>query len=160
MAEAAERPSPLKSAVQSMGDAELRICYGAPSSKGRGLLGGTAHPFGTDWRMGANEATTLHLPVAAQVAGVSVPAGTYSLYATLGESEWEIHINSQAERWGVPINGDVMSATIGSGTVSAGSTSGHVETLSYSFEDHGGGHVNLIMEFEMSRVEIPIQISM
>ena len=160
MAEAAERPSPLKSAAHSVGDAELRVCYGAPSSKGRGLLGGAAHPMGTDWRMGANEATTLHLPVAAEIAGVSVDPGTYSLYATLGESEWEIHVNSQAERWGVPINGEVMSATIGSGSVAAGSTSSHVETLTYSFEDHGGGHVNLIMEFEGSRVEIPIQLSM
>ncbi len=160
MAAAAERPSPLQSASHAVGDGEIRVCYGAPSSKGRGLLGGDAHPFGTDWRMGANEATTVHVPVAAEIAGVSVPAGTYSLYATLGESEWVIHVNSQAERWGVPISGEVKGADIGSGTVPAGSTDGHVETLTYTLDDHGMGHVNIVVEFESTRIEIPVQLSM
>ena len=45
-------------------------------------------PFGKIWRTGANEPTLLRTPIALSVAGVSVPAGTYSIYTIPGPTEW------------------------------------------------------------------------
>ena len=151
----ADRPSPLDSAVVSMGDDMVKVCYGAPSANDRTLVGGDIHPHGARWRMGANEATSIHLPFAATVAGVAVPAGSYSLYAVPGEDSWEIFVNSVSERWGVPINDGVAANDIGSGSVMA-SANDHVETMDLSFENASANAATLVLRWEGYKVEIPV----
>src|SRR5206468_12789508 len=67
----------LDSATVEIGGATLKVCYGRPSARGRKIMGGLV-PFGEPWRLGANEATTIHVPFAAELAGVRVGAGTYT----------------------------------------------------------------------------------
>ena len=150
-----ERPSPLDSATVSVGGEEVKVCYGAPSARGRELVGGDPHPFGRPWRLGANEATAIHLPFAASVAGVEVSAGSYSLYAVPGADEWEIFVNGDAERWGIPVNAAVMEDNVGSGTVSA-SANEHVERMTMTFEDASDTGATLVLRWESYRVEIPV----
>ena len=69
-------------------------------------------PYGEPWRLGANEATAVHLPVRARVAGVVVDRGWYSLYAVPGEREWRIVVNRDWQRWGIPIDDGVMKADV------------------------------------------------
>lgn len=38
-------------------------------------------------------------PVALAIAGVRVPAGTYSIYTVPGEAEWEIIVNRSYSQW-------------------------------------------------------------
>lgn len=151
----AERASPPDSAVAVMGDDMVKVCYGAPSARGRTMVGGEAHPYGTRWRLGANEATAIHLPFAASVAGVDVPAGSYSLYAVVGEESWDIVVNGSAERWGRPINDEVMASDIGSGTVPTAAND-HVERLTMSFEDVSADSATLVVEWEAYRVEVAV----
>lgn len=151
----AERASPPDSAVARMGDDVVKVCYGAPSARGRAMVGGDAHPYGSRWRLGANEATAIHLPFAASVAGVDVPAGSYSLYAVVGEESWDIAVNGVAERWGVPINDEVAASDIGSGSVPV-SENEHVERLTLSFEDVSADAATLVVEWEAYRVEVPV----
>ena len=154
-AEAAERPSPLDSAVVSLGDDMVKVCYGAPSARGRTLVGGDAHPFGDAWRTGANEATSIHLSFDATVAGVEVSAGSYSLYTVPGADSWGIHINSVVERWGIPISAEVTAGDVGSGTAAA-SASDHTEVMDFSFEDVSADGATLVLQWEGYRVDIPI----
>ncbi len=154
--DAASRPSPPDSATADMGGEEVKVCYGAPSARGRRMVGGEAHPHGTRWRLGANEATSIHLPFAASVAGVAVPAGSYSLYAVVGEESWDIVVNSAAERWGVPINDDVTASDIGSGTVAVAPNE-HVETLTMAFEDVTEDAATLVVTWEGYRVAVPVE---
>lgn len=158
MEEAQGRPSPLQTTTITLDGQEALLCYGAPSARDREIFGGLEE-FGQPWRMGANEATAIHLPFAAEIGGVAVEPGSYSLYAVPGESEWEIHVNSNAERWGIPINEDVQSADVGSFTAEAMATDGMVETLTYSWESHGEGMGHIVMEWENTRVEIPVETS-
>lgn len=153
--DAADRASPLDSTTVSIGGAEVKVCYGAPSARGRELVGGDPHPFGRPWRLGANEATAIHLPFAASVAGVEVAAGSYSLYAVPGADEWEIFVNGNAERWGIPVNAGVMEANVGSGTVSA-SENEHVERMTMTFEDASDTGATLVLRWESYRVDIPV----
>ncbi|NNF12220.1 MAG: DUF2911 domain-containing protein [Gemmatimonadetes bacterium] len=151
MAEAQERPSPLESIEFSVGGHDALLCYGAPSARGRDIMGGLV-PFGEPWRMGANEPTTLHLAGPATIQGVAVEPGSYSIYAIPGESEWEIVLNSTHERWGIPIDESVRASDVGSFTVEPESMDESAETLHFSFEPTSAGMGDVIMEWENTRV--------
>lgn len=154
-AEAVQRPSPLGATVLSLGGEEAKLCYGRPKVNGRVIMGELV-PFGTPWRMGANEATALHLPFAAEIGGVKVDAGVYSLYAIPGENQWEIVLNRQFERWGIPINEAVIAANVGSFQRPVAATSAPVEQLAITWASHGENMGHLVLEWENARVEIPI----
>lgn len=152
---AAQRPSPLDAVSFTVGGDAAKLCYGRPKANGRKVMGELV-PFGSPWRMGANEATSLHLRFAAQVGGVSVEPGVYSLYAVPGETEWTFFLNRQWERWGIPLNDAVKADDVGSFTRSVAATSGMVEQLTVSWMAHGEGMGHLVLEWENTRVEIPI----
>lgn len=153
MEEARARPSPLQEVDFSVGGHPGTLCYGAPSANERQVMGALV-PFGEPWRLGANEATALHLTGPAQVGGVDLQAGSYSLYAVPGESEWTFHLSTLVERWGIPIGDDVLAAEVGSFTSPVEATDGMVETLTFTFLPWEGGTMgDLVMEWENTRVK-------
>jgi hypothetical protein len=154
-ADAAARPSPLGEVRFTLGSQEALLCYGRPSAKGRAVMG-TLVPYGEPWRLGANEATTLHLPFAAHVGGVAVEPGSYSLYAVPGEKEWEFFVNSQAQRWGIPINTEVMGANVGSFKRPVGATAAPVEQLTFRWEGTDDATGQLVMEWASTQVSMTI----
>lgn len=115
-------------------------------------------PFRRPWRMGADEVTAIHLPVPATIAGVAVEPGWYSLYAIPGEREWEIIINRAIRRWGVPINEAVREADVGSGAVRVGSLAEPVDLLTATLEPVPGAGVDLMFDWDRTRIRIPIRI--
>lgn len=155
VAEAQARPSPLDAVAIPLGDDVAQLCYSRPSARGREVAGNLI-PFGEPWRMGANEPTQLHLPAAAQVGGVDLEPGVYSLYVIAQEDEWEIVINSQVERWGIPVNAEVRASDVGSVTRPVQQTDEFVETFTVTWEPHGAGMGHLVMEWENTHVELPI----
>lgn len=155
-AQAAQRPSPPDSTEVVLGEATVKVCYGAPSANGRAVVGGLV-PVGQPWRLGANEATTISVPFAAEIAGVRVEAGTYTLYAIPGESEWEIVVNRAVERWGIPINEQVRAQDVGSGKVRVERLTAPVERLDIAFGPAMGNAAELVMEWELTRVRIPVR---
>jgi len=156
MEEAAQRPSPLGETEFLLGGQEGKVCYGRPSARGRKIMGELV-PFGEPWRLGANEATAIHLPFAAMVGGVHLEPGTYSLFAIPGEADWEFVLNRNAERWGIPINDALRASDLGSFKRPAGSTEGMVEQLTIRWEGHTDTMGQLIIEWEHTRVEIPVE---
>ncbi len=149
-----QRPSPLDSAQATIGGATVTVCYGRPSAKGRTMLGGVL-PFGQPWRLGANEPTRLVLPFAAEVAGVRVEAGTYSLYVVPQQASWEVHVNKAVDRWGIPINELVQAQDVGKGTVPVETLDQPVEQLTIRLVP--GTPAELVFEWERTRVRIPIR---
>ena len=152
--EAMERPSPLGRTEFSYSGGEGLLCYGAPSARGREIMGGLV-PFGEPWRIGANEPTTIHLTGATTVGGVALEPGSHSLYAIPTDGEWEFLINTSWERWGIPIDANVRSTEIGSFTVTPESTADMVETLRYDWEPAQSGGA-LVLEWEDTRLRIPV----
>ena len=144
------RQSPLQELRFLAGGGEALLCYGAPSARERVVMGELV-PFGEPWRVGANEPTTLHLSADAMVGGVSLAPGSYSLYATPGESEWEFHLNSNFERWGIPIDAEVRSAEIGSFSAMPSATAEMVEMMTF---EHMDGALRL--SWENTQVDIPL----
>jgi hypothetical protein len=151
--EAMERQSPHREVTFSVDGHDGLLCYGAPSAKSRVVMGQLV-PFGEPWRLGANEATALHLTGPAEVGGVALDAGSYSLYVEAGETEWTFYLNSSFQRWGIPINTEVRSTEVGSFTAPVEATDSMVETLTFRFEPWEGGTMgDLVMEWENTRVK-------
>lgn len=155
-AEAATRPSPLAEVRFTLGGQEALLCYSRPSAKGRAVMGGLV-PYGQPWRVGANEATSLHLPFNATIGGVAVDAGTYSLYSVPGQTEWEFVLNRQVERWGIPIDDAVKQGNAGSFKRPVSSTSAPVEQLTFRWEATSESAGQLVMEWERTQVAIPVE---
>ena len=152
----AERPSLLDSTAVQLGGGTLKVCYGRPSARGRKVMGDLV-PFDQPWRLGANEATSINVPFAAEIAGVRVQPGTYTLYVIPGASKWQIVVNRGVQRWGVPIDKDVRAADVGAGTVNTESLGAPVETLTLKFAPATGNATELVFEWEKTRVRIPIR---
>jgi hypothetical protein len=156
LAEAQERPSPLRETIVMLGGQEAKLCYGAPSARGRAVFG-ELEAFGVPWRSGANEATALHLPFAATVGDIALEPGSYSIYSIPGEEEWEVVVNGAAERWGIPISDEVRAADLGSLTLARESTD-MVETLTYVWEQESEDAGHLVLLWETTRVAIPVRL--
>jgi hypothetical protein len=154
--QAAQRSSPLDSVSIHLGGATIKVCYSRPSARGRKIMGDLV-PFGQPWRLGANEATSIQIPFAAEVAGVRVPPGTYTLYAIPGASGWQIAVNRGVERWGIPINDAVRGRDAGAGRVTTEALATPVETLTLTFAQASGDATELVVEWEKTRVRIPIR---
>jgi hypothetical protein len=159
LAEAAERPSPLRTTAFAVGGTQGLICYGAPSARGRVMVGGV-DPYGELWRTGANEATAIHLEGPATVGGIALEAGSYSLYTRPNEDSWEVFLNSSFERWGIPISDEVRATEIGSFEVTPEAIGQAVETLSYEWNSTGNNAGEIVIEWENTRVRIPVTAGM
>lgn len=152
-----ERPSPKSSLEFALGGDTATICWDAPSVNDRDIFGTEGlQPYGELWRLGANEATAIHLPFAGDIGGVEVEPGSYSLYAIPGEESFEIFVNSTTERWGLPLDASVRESEVGSSTRPATRLEEPVETMRFTFEPHGENMGHLVMEWADVRVEIPV----
>jgi hypothetical protein len=76
--QAVERESPDAALRFEVGGNEALLCYGRPAARGRTVFGDLV-PFGELWRTGANEPTVLQLSFDADVAGLGVALGKYTL---------------------------------------------------------------------------------
>ncbi len=154
--EAEQRASPLGQTEIRFGDQVGRICWGRVQARGRVVMGELV-PYGQAWRLGADEATALHLPFAVEIGDIALEPGSYSMYAIPGESEWEIVINGVVERWGIPITEEVMAENLGSVTSRVYTPESTVETLHFSWEPGAEGTGVIAMEWENTRLEIPVR---
>lgn len=150
------RASPPDSASVILGGGVAKICYSSPRARGRDIMGELV-PYGQPWRLGANEPTTLHVTFPAEIGDVRVEPGAYSLYAVPGPKQWEIVVNRATDRWGIPIDESVRSRDVGATTVPAGETGEMVESLTLSLERQSGKSARLVIEWERTRVELPVR---
>ena len=151
--------SPKDSVSFAAGGSVVKVCYSRPSARGRTMIGGEAVPFGRVWRTGANEPTMFHTTGHLVIAGIHVNAGTYALYTVPGQSEWEIIINRSYHQWGEESNytDSVRAKELGRGRVPAQHVDGMIEQFTIRAEPAAGGDASLILEWEHTRVSVPVQ---
>ena len=156
---AAGRKSPLDSLTFQVAGKPVKICYGRPSLRGRVMIGGEAVPYDTLWRTGANEPTTIYSPIALDVAGVKAPAGKWTLYTVPGETEWQIIVNKSTTQWGEEhgYTAEVRAQEVGRGKVKSESVKAPIEMFTIRTEPGDAGAVWLILEWQRTRVKIPVK---
>lgn len=154
----AKRQSPLDSLSFTVGTAQVKLCYGRPSARGRTMIGGEAVPFGKLWRTGANEPTMIHTTGPITIAGVAVPAGSYSVYTIPDPKQWHVIVNRSISQWGheSQYSEQVKSQEVGHGMADASAIATPVDQLVFRTEAGAGGGVNLLLEWEKTRVTIPV----
>ena len=94
-----KRISPHETVSVDVDGKTLTITYGRPYLKSR-TVGKEVAPFGQVWRLGADEATKITVPMDAMIGSVKVGAGSYSLFAIPGEDKWTMIVNKTADQWG------------------------------------------------------------
>lgn len=150
------RASPYDSVQVAIGGQTAQVCYGRPFTNGREIFGGLV-PYDTLWRTGANEPTIIHMPVAATIAGIAVQPGSYSIYTVPGREQWTIVVNRSIAQWGHEgsYTSEVRAQEVGRATVPAQTLEEPVEQFTIRSEAAGSGS-NLIIEWERTRVSVPI----
>ena len=84
----------------TIGAATLSVDYGRPLARGRVLLGNIL-PFDEVWRTGANAATQFTTSAPITLAGMRVPAGTYTLWTVpRKDGHADLIVNKQSGQWG------------------------------------------------------------
>jgi len=94
-----KRLSPHETVSATVDGAKISITYGRPYMKNRKVAGGLI-PYGSVWRTGADEATTLVTDKDLMFGNTHVSAGTYTLYTHASEKSWQLAINKQTGQWG------------------------------------------------------------
>ena len=169
-ADVAARPSPYDSVRITIGERAAQVCYSRPSAKGRVVFGGIV-PFDSLWRTGANEPTILHLPFDAEIAGLDVPAGHYSVYTVPSQGQWQLVINRSTSQWGITLDAprpdggvnrsaytaEVAAQELGRAPISADSID-LVEQFTIRAEPANGDASALLLEWERTRVRIPVRV--
>ncbi len=77
-----------------------RVVYSRPHLQGRNLFQDVLK-YGEPWRLGANEATELHLYKDAIIQGKKIKAGRYTLYSIPEKDKWTIVLNTNIDSWGL-----------------------------------------------------------
>lgn len=154
----ATRKSPLDSLSFTVGTAQVKLCYGRPSANGRTMVGGSSVPFGKLWRTGANEPTMIHTTGPITIAGVAVPAGSYSIYTIPDPKQWHVIVNRSITQWGheSQYTEQVKAQEVGHGFATPSALSAPVEQFTIRQEAGTGGAVNLLLEWEKIRVTVPV----
>lgn len=148
-----QRPSPPAHAACTLSDGStISVDYSSPRAKGRKIFGGVV-PYGQEWRLGANEATTFVISSDVMVGKTKVTAGSYTLFALPTASDWSLIISKKTGEWGVPYPGkDSDFARVG---MTVGKTSAPVENFTISLDKSGNG-CKLRAEWENTSASVDI----
>jgi hypothetical protein len=166
--ELAERSSPFDSVEVVIDSSHAKVCYSRPFARGRVVFGDLV-PWDTLWRTGANEPTIIHLNVPAEIAGMPVTPGHYSIYTVPSQAGWAVVVNASTSQWGQTrsVQGpdgtfgensytpEVQAQEIGRAPVSTDDIE-YTEQLTARFGPVSGDRVDLQIDWESTRVAIPI----
>lgn len=148
--------APANSAITA-GYTDLAIEYHRPNLRGRKVFGHLL-PWGELWRAGANENTLVTFSQAVIIGDSEVPAGTYSVFLIPNEyKEWIWILNSQTDHWGARRYDDRKDVV----RVSAKprKLTERIESLEYRWLNAGPQSVDLALEWEWTRITLPIALA-
>jgi hypothetical protein len=145
------RVSPHETITATIDGNEIKVVYGRPYTKDpktgekRKIWGGLV-PFGKPWRTGADEATLLTTQQPLQIAGTTIPAGTYSLFTQPEENgNAKLIINKQTGQWGTKYDEKQDLARV---DLKKEATANAVDQFTMAIEKNpsGGGTLKLMWE--------------
>ena len=138
----------------TIGAATFAVDYSRPLVRGRELLGKLL-PYDYVWRTGANAATQLTTSAPITLAGIRVPAGTYTLWTVPRRNRADIIVNAQTGQWGTEYNGE---RDVGMAPMTADSLATPVEKFTISITGADARRGTLTMEWGPLRWTAPIVV--
>jgi Protein of unknown function (DUF2911) len=138
----------------TIGSASFSVDYGRPLARGRVLLGNVID-YDHVWRTGANAATQFTTSAPITLAGLAVPAGTYTLWTVPHAHGVELIVNRQTGQWGTEYS---RSQDLGKAPMQADSASAPVEKFTISIEPKDARHGALTLAWGTFRWTAPIVV--
>ena len=138
----------------TIGDATISVDYGRPMARGRTLLGNVIS-YDRVWRTGANAATQFTTSSAITLGGLSVPAGTYTLWTVPHARGVELIVNRQTGQWGTEYG---RAHDLGKVPMKTEDASHPVEQFTISIERRDARHGTLAMAWGTFRWTAPLVV--
>jgi Protein of unknown function (DUF2911) len=130
------------------------VDYGRPLARGRTLLGNVI-PYDRIWRTGANAATQLTTSAPITLAGLSLPAGTYTLWTVPHVRGVDLIVNRQTGQWGTEYG---RAHDLGRAPMRSDSMDTPVEQFTISIEPSDAKQGTLAMAWGTFRWTTPIVV--
>lgn len=145
-------PSPRATVNETVAGVTFEVDYGRPAKRGREIFGSLV-PWNMVWRTGANAATHFTTDHDLEVAGKTVPAGTYTLWTTFTPEEATLIINTETGQWGTAYNAehDLVHVPMSKRTLDE-----PVERFTISFSEADG---NAVMMLTWDTSEFSVEMS-
>lgn len=137
-----------------IGNAQFTVDYGRPLQRGRTLLGNVI-PYDYVWRTGANAATQFTTSAPLKLAGLQVPAGTYTLWTAPHTTGIALIVNKQHGQWGTEYK---RSLDLGTARMTSKTVSTTVEQFTISITSNDATHGTLVMEWGTFRWSAAIEL--
>jgi hypothetical protein len=138
----------------TIGNAVFSVDYGRPLARGRTLLGNVIL-YDRVWRTGANAATQLTTSAPITLAGLSLPAGTYTLWTIPHRQGVDLIVNRQVGQWGTEYG---RAHDLGRAPMRSDSVDTPVEQFTISIEPGEARHGTLAMAWGSFRWTAPIVV--
>lgn len=137
----------------------ISIKYSAPSVRGRQMFGegGVISKDRTwpVWRLGANAATTLITEADLDIKGLTVPKGTYTLFALVNQTPWQLIVNKQTGQWGLSYD---QNQDLGRVPMDMAKPPAPIETMSITLSQTGPNTGKLEVQFENYIASVPFTV--
>ncbi len=139
---------------QTIGGAEFKVDYYAPSMHGRKVMGGLV-PFGEVWCTGANIATGFTLGADIQMGTLKLPKGEYSIWTLPTAQEWTLIVNKETGQFHLNYNATL---DFGRTKMELKTLPEAVETFRVELRDEGGKKGRLALMWENTEASIPFTV--
>jgi hypothetical protein len=138
----------------TIGGATFAVDYGRPLARGRKLLGDVIS-YDRVWRTGANAATQFTTSAPITLAGLSLPAGTYTLWTAPHVGGVDLIVNKQTGQWGTEYS---RAQDLGKARMQSDSAATAVDKFTISIEGSDARHGALVMAWGTFRWTAPIVV--
>jgi hypothetical protein len=138
----------------AIGPATFSVDYGRPLARGRTLLGNVIS-YDRVWRTGANAATQLTTSAPITLAGLSLPAGTYTLWTVPHLRGVDLIVNRRTGQWGTEYS---RAQDLGTAPMKSETVDPPVEKFTITVEPADARHGTLAMAWGTFRWTAPIEL--
>ena len=146
-------PSPTQTVKQDFGLGNIEINYSRPAVKGRKVFGDLV-PYGSVWRTGANNATTLQFSDEVTIGGVTLAPGKYGLLSIPDKDNWTLIVSKQTDVTGAAAYKQEMDLVRVSAPVEK--LKDGVENFTIAVDDIKPNSCKLSLAWDKTKVSLPI----
>ncbi len=138
----------------SIGNVTIAIDYGRPLARGRTLLGDVI-PYDRVWRTGANAATQITTSAPLVIGGITVPAGTHTLWTIPRTTGVALIVNGESGQWGTQYT---SARDLGSAPMASEAVATPVDRFTIAVDPSDARHGRLTMQWGTFRWSAPIVV--
>lgn len=151
----APRRSQRQEIVQMVAETRIEAMYIRPVARGREIWG-TLVPYGRVWTPSADSVMRLTLNTDVQVAGQTLPAGSYGIWAIPDSTRWTVIFSKRAVAFHT--SGNYQESSDALRVTASVDSLPHVETLTLSFPVVDGKKAVLQIHWGTKAVTLPIEV--